>query len=105
MAEMSKCKITILKRMINHDLAEEYLNSEDEFGVCSYFHDGQEIIVERYVEIPKDFCPWAWADIRKDIEIVAVGGDPYWIKQPGTIITSCTDWFRPVIFKIERIGD
>lgn len=25
------------------------------------------------------------------------------IKQRGTVITGCTDWFRPVIFKVERI--
>jgi uncharacterized repeat protein (TIGR04076 family) len=25
------------------------------------------------------------------------------MKQRGTLIVGCTDWFRPVIFKVERI--
>jgi uncharacterized repeat protein (TIGR04076 family) len=36
--------------------------------------------------------------------IIATGGDPPWIKQPHTIISGCTDWFRPVIFRIERVS-
>ncbi len=105
MAEISKCKITVLKRMANSDLAEEYLDIADDFDVCDRFRDGQEIIVDDFVEIPEGFCPWAWADIRKDIEIIALGGNPNWVKPEGATIAGCTDWFRPVIFKIERIDD
>jgi len=53
--------------------------------------------------MPEDFCPWAWADIRGDLMMIVTGGDPPWIKQRNTTITGCTDWFRPVIFRIERI--
>jgi uncharacterized repeat protein (TIGR04076 family) len=52
--------------------------------------------------MPEGFCPWAWADIRGDIMTIMAGGDLPWIKQRGTTITGCTDWFRPVIFKVER---
>jgi uncharacterized repeat protein (TIGR04076 family) len=53
--------------------------------------------------MPEGFCPWAWADIRKEILAAATGSDLSWIKKPGTIITGCTDWFRPVIFRVERM--
>ena len=103
--EMPKCKITVLKTMVNQDLADEYLELDDmsSFDFCERFEDGQEFVVERPFGIPEGFCPWAWADIRQDILTVAVGGDPPWMKQRGTTIAGCTDWFRPVIFKVERI--
>jgi uncharacterized repeat protein (TIGR04076 family) len=56
--------------------------------------------------LPEDFvarCAWAWADIRRDILTVAYGGDIPGMKQRGTVITGCTDWFRPVIFEVERM--
>ena len=53
--------------------------------------------------MPEGFCAWAWADIRKDILTVVIGGNMPGLRQPGTIITGCTDWFRPVIFKVERV--
>jgi uncharacterized repeat protein (TIGR04076 family) len=28
-----------------------------------------------------------------------------WVKQPETAITCCTDGFRPVTFKVERIDE
>jgi uncharacterized repeat protein (TIGR04076 family) len=34
---------------------------------------------------------------------VFAGGDLPWMKQRGTVITGCTDWFRSVIFKVERV--
>jgi uncharacterized repeat protein (TIGR04076 family) len=101
--EMPKCKITVLKRMVNQDLVDAYLEVEGEFKACEHFSDGQEIIVEHPFGLPEGFCPWAWADIRGEIMTIIAGGDLPWIKQRGTTIAGCTDWFRPVIFKIERI--
>jgi uncharacterized repeat protein (TIGR04076 family) len=105
MPGISKCKITVLKRSVNTDLAEEFLVDADNFSACDQFSDGQEFVVDVWYQLPEGFCPWAWADIRRDIKTIAVGGNPDWIKQPGTAIAGCTDWFRPVIFKIERIED
>jgi uncharacterized repeat protein (TIGR04076 family) len=102
--EMPKCKVTVLKRLIHRDLIDEYL--EDEFksiGPCESFQDGQEIIIEDYGAVPAGFCASAWADIRKDLLSVAMGADMPGILRSGTVITGCTDWFRPVIFKVERI--
>jgi uncharacterized repeat protein (TIGR04076 family) len=102
-SEMPKCKITVIKRMVNQDLADEYLKDTEGLGPCGRFSDGQEFVVEHPFTMPEDFCTWAWADIRQDILTIAVGGSLPWYKQPGTVIASCTDWFRPVIFKVERM--
>jgi uncharacterized repeat protein (TIGR04076 family) len=103
--EMPKCKITVLKRTINQDLIDEYLDDEYQgIALCDCFRDGQEIVIEDYSVVPEVFCASAWADIRKDILAVAMGANMPGIKQPGTIITGCADWFRPVIFKLERIA-
>jgi len=101
--DIIKCKITVLKRMLNQDLADEYLDAEKGFAACERFSDGQEFVVEHPFEAPENFCPWAWADIRGDIMTIATGGDLPWMKQHGVTIAGCTDWFRPVIFKVERI--
>lgn len=104
-SEMPKCKITVLKRTINQDLIDEYLADEhQEMGLCEAFTDGQEFVLERPWELPEGFCAWAWADIRKEILALAYGGDMPGIREPGTAIAGCSDWFRPVIFKIERLG-
>lgn len=103
---MPKCKITVLKKTVNQDLIDEYLDNEyKNHGVCECFRDGQEFVIDPS-SMPEEFCarcPWAWADIRQDIMIVASGGNIPGIKAIGTIITGCKDWFRPVIFKVERM--
>jgi uncharacterized repeat protein (TIGR04076 family) len=104
--ETRKCKITVLKRTIHRDLIDEYLDDEHgNIGLCERFQEGQEFEIDPST-VPEDFCAccaWAWADIRDDIMTVAVGGDIPGIKQGGTVITGCRDWFRPVIFKVERL--
>ncbi len=104
--EMPKCKITVLKRTYNQDLVDGYL--EEKYrptGPCECFKDDQEFIIDPS-SVPEDFyacCAWAWADIRQDILTIAQGADIFGFKQLGTTITGCSDWFRPVYFKIERI--
>jgi uncharacterized repeat protein (TIGR04076 family) len=102
---MYRCKITVLKRMLHEDLVHDYANISGEVVPCPRFSEGEEIIVERHYEPPEGFCMWAWADIRDDIKTIAAGGSPSLFKQPGTTLAGCTDWFRPVIFKIERLED
>lgn len=105
MEKLPKCKITVIKRTINRDLLEEYI--EDKFKdmkLCERFKDGQEIIIDpNLAQVPEGFCHWAWADIRHDIITIASGGNIIGMKQEGVTITGCSDWFRPVIFKIERL--
>ena len=102
---MPKCKITIIKRMLNQDLIDEYIVDKYKgISKCERFTEGQEFIVDpNLANVPEGFCDWAWADIRNDINLIASGGNMIGLKQKGTIISSCSDWFRPVYFKIQRI--
>ena len=96
-------KVTVLKRMFDADLVREYSQPDPGYGRCDQVQDGQEFLLESPWSKPDGLCDWAWADVRDDILMTASGANPPWIKQPGTIIVSCSDCFRPVVFRIERI--
>lgn len=103
-SQMPRCKITVLKRTINHDLINEYLDKPQEHpGPCEYLTEGQEFIVNQVWTQPEGLCPWAWADIRQQIVTVLGGGRFPGMKDSGVAIAGCSDWFRPVIFKVERL--
>ena len=105
MKSWKKAKITVVKKLVMEDLVSEYVHEEKKamgFGVCEAFKLGQEFILEK-PNIPEGFCSWAWADIFKDIIAIMGGADFHWSNKDGVTITCCTDGFRPVIFKIERI--
>ena len=99
----SKCKITVLKVTINQDLVDEYMNAGPDYGPCDIFQVGQEFVVEQPWDIPEGFCVWAWADMRQAIFALMTGANKSWLKQPGVEIAGCTDWYRPVYFKLERV--
>ena len=88
------CKITVLKRTLNTEWNKEFRNTDGE--KCSIFQEGQEFIIESPWSAPNGFCHWAWADIRTFIHLVHEG-------RFETFVSCCTDGFRPVYFKIERI--
>lgn len=88
------CKITVLKRTLNSDWNQEFRKSEG--NKCQVFEEGQEFVIESPWSAPDGFCHWAWADIRTFIHLVQEG-------KFETFISCCTDGFRPVFFKIERI--
>ena len=105
---MTKGKITVLKRMANPDIADEYMKDEsgaDNVVPCPYLEDGQEFIIENWGIIPDGFCSWAWMDIHKGVMLVMGGGSSPSVKHEGMMIVCCSDGFRPVVFKIERIED
>jgi uncharacterized repeat protein (TIGR04076 family) len=103
---MSNCKITVLKTMLNKDLADEYGGME--IKPCEVFSVGQEFITHPF-DKPAGFCDWAWNDIYKSLLTISRGGDfskgffNKWMKKDNTMIVGCTDGIRPVIFKIERL--
>ena len=99
---MAKVKSTVVKRMSNPDLITQYGQGVAE--VCDRFQDGQEFVLDR-LNMPPGFCSWAWADIQRDAAIVFNGGNLSWVRQPGVAISCCTDGFRPVVFKVERIEE
>ena len=97
----SKVKITILKRLVLSDL-DKY--KKEPSVACDLFKDGQEFVSEN-IQMPKGFCSWAWADIQRDVAVLALNGNFYWVKDEDTGISCCTDGFRPVVFKLERIKE
>ena len=101
---MPACKITVLKRVLNQDLADQYCRSE--VTPCSTFSEGQEFIVE-YGDLPPDeFCDWAWNDIYPAYLALVKGSDfSPWMKEGNSMIRCCSDGVRPVVFMLERISD
>ena len=106
---MVGCKITIIKRTFNQDLAEEYISSP--VSPCENYTDGQVFTVSEGLEKPNGFCSWAWNDIYKTVVALARGGNfnrglfEDWMKDDKSLITCCTDGIRPVIFLVERLED
>ena len=103
--KLPKCKITIIKRTLNKELIEDFIIDEyKQIGPCELFKNGAEIIIDpNMAKVPENFCDWAWADIRQTINLVASGGNIIGMKESGTAIATCSDWSRPVYFKIERL--
>ncbi len=94
----SDVKITVLQRLLHKDLLEEYADTV--WTPCERLVEGQEFI-SKMVNMPDNFCSWAWADIQKYVLTLARGGN-FLGTTPGIFITCCTDGFRPVLFKLER---
>lgn len=99
---LSKLRITVLKKMHFPDLQAGYAK-DGTFGVCSAFEEGQ--VFETAEGKPNAFCSWAWADIQRDVTLVQSGAKLPWIGKKNTMISCCTDGFRPVVFRIDRVGD
>lgn len=100
---MRKVKITVLRKMFNQDLAEEY--GIDGLTACPMLRKGQVFYAD-YAK-PDGLCDEAWKAIYQYVFALAHGADrePFyygdWIKVPGVAICSCNDGLRPVIFKLE----
>lgn len=93
-----RCKITVLKRTLNQDLYLKYRGKKGR--LCQVFKEDQEFLVESAWSPPEGFCAWAWADIRTYLQGLFAGQ-----KYGGAevFVACCTDGFRPVLFKLERI--
>ncbi len=87
------CRITVLKRSVERDLADRFRDGK--VKQCDAFSDGQEFTAKQPWSPPEGFCPWAWADIRSYVMANFHGGD-------FPTVACCTDGFRPVYFRIER---
>jgi uncharacterized repeat protein (TIGR04076 family) len=69
---------------------------------CTRYKIGGEYL-SKGMAMPEGFCSWAWADIQRDVAHLAMDGDFPWIKEPGKMVSCCTDGLRPVVFKLERV--
>lgn len=104
---MKKCRITVLKRTLNSDLAKVYCQSE--VGLCSCFKEGDVFITG--FDQPQGFCGWAWNDMYKFVSGLLSGGNystglfEGWMKNDNEVLACCSDATRPVLFKIELIEE
>lgn len=94
-------KITVLKQLDMGDLFKEY--AADTVDPICFMCQDKRTYISRGLRAPPDFCGWAWGDLQRDAAHLAMGADFPWMKQPGTIISTCTDGLRPVVFKLERL--
>ena len=102
---LPKVKITVVKRVNIKDLFGDNLPAEfTSAPVCDQLEEGQEFICVDG-KCPPGFCSWAFADIQRDIIHLTLGGDYFWMKDKGMVLSCCTDGCRPVIFKLERMAD
>jgi uncharacterized repeat protein (TIGR04076 family) len=105
---MTKLKITVLKRMHNPELVNQYLKDkvQKDFGLCDVFKEGQEFILNEPFSMPADFCRWAWNDIQQSLTGLTSGDYTDTVyKDQNIVIAGCTDGLRPVIFKIEKFAE
>ena len=99
---MHKVKITVLRKTMQQDLAEEY--GVPGLGPCPMLREGQVFYAD-YAK-PEGLCDEAWNAIYQYVFALAHGcGETFyfgdWIKKPGVAVCSCNDGLRPVIFKLE----
>jgi uncharacterized repeat protein (TIGR04076 family) len=89
-----KIKITVLKRTLNEEWNKAYRGGK--VKLCEKNADGQEFTTDSPYRKPEGFCDWAWGDIRSYVHMVDLG-------KFEASVNCCTDGFRPVFFKIERV--
>lgn len=100
---MKKVKVTVLRKTLIKDLAEEY--GAEDLTPCPMLREGQVFYAD-YAK-PEGLCDEAWKAIYQYVFALAHGagkelfyyGD--WIRKPGVAICACNDGLRPVIFKLE----
>ena len=102
---MHKCKITVLKRPFDEELAKEY--GVKDIGKCPLLKEGQTFYADW--SKPDGFCDEAWKAIYQYVFALAHGSGVFYyndrIEKPGVAICGCNDGLRPVIFKIERTNE
>lgn len=104
---MKKVKITVLRKMFNEDLAQEY--GAEGLTSCPMLREGQVFYAD-YAK-PEGLCDEAWKAIYQYVFALAHGADKGtfyygdWIREPGVAICSCNDGLRPVIFKLETTDE
>ena len=101
---MKKCKITVLKRNLDEELAKEY--GVENFGKCPMHKEGD--IFHTEFKKPDNFCDEAWKAIYQYVFALSHDCTSFynsgWMKNPNVAICACNDGLRPVIFKIEKEG-
>ena len=99
-------RITVVAKADKRSFHPELIKGSEEWlePVCPAFEVGDAFIVDSE-NCPAGFCQGAFVDIFRYISGLRAGADYSWMKEPGTMITCCTDGFRPVVFKLERMNE
>ena len=99
---MPACKITVLKRWYDPELAVQH-HLQEIHGPCQLFAEGDEFVVKYIGDRPADFgCDWAWNDLQKVLLTLMAGGDfGQWMREKHSFVACCTDGVKPVVFKLE----
>jgi uncharacterized repeat protein (TIGR04076 family) len=85
-----KAKITVIKRSLNTDIIDAYMKPEmKHHALCTKVREGDEFLIYSEWDMPENFCPWAWADIRQDILAIISGAQFPWIGQKGVTGRFC----------------
>jgi uncharacterized repeat protein (TIGR04076 family) len=92
--------ITVMKRLLLEDLVAE--NATGNWQACDRLVEGQKFFSDG--DMPEGFCSWAWVDIQKYILTLARGGN-FIGSKPGRTVVCCSDGYRPVVFKLERMEE
>ena len=98
----AKVKITVLKKLYHEDLVDAYLLPEKKasYPPCYRFNEGDVFIVDGF-EMPAGFCPWAWADIHREIISVMFHAEFPNSKKPGCIIGTQPGFF--VCYRVQML--
>ncbi|NQU12111.1 TIGR04076 family protein [bacterium] len=96
--QQHQVRITVLSKLFHEEYVAQYAPNPERWTPCTHFEVGQEFVTARDApwEMPAGFCGWAWADMQKMVWGMARGGS-------DVFVTCCTDGYRPVIFKLEKI--
>ena len=97
------CKIIVVKKEFHKDLVDKYLKNPEIIKTCNLVNYNQEFLVTNPYNMPEKMCASAWADIRPYIITMATGGEFDFMINPKSTLAICSDPFRPIVFKIERI--
>ena len=98
--EKYRVKITVMKKLYHADLVKDFAANPENWSPCTHFEIGDSFItdLDAPLEMPRGFCGWAWADIQRTVYGMARGGQ-------DMFITCCTDGYRPVVFKLEKVKE
>ena len=102
---MNTVRITVVKRLNFHEIHNDsdLRCSADIAPVCDRFREGQ--VFETDMEsVPDGFCPFAFIDISRYLSGLRSGANYEWMHEKGTVLACCTDGFRPVVFRLERMN-
>lgn len=101
---MKEIEIKVLRTFV-HPEFQPYC--EERITACPCFKEGQTFVTG--YEKPEGFCDWAWNDLHVYVAVLLNGGNfsegifEGWMKDKDTMIASCTDGIRPVVFELKVV--